>query len=107
MSDLTQGIAVTPKPPYYAAILTVVPGEDATGYAAMATRMIEMAKSQEGFLGVESAEADLGIIVSYWESMASIESWGRNAFHQSAKTLGKATWYQAFRTRICKVEHEY
>lgn len=107
MSDLKPSIATTPIPPFYAAILTVIPGEDALGYAQVAQRMIDMAQSQEGFLGIETAQSDLGIIVSYWESLSSIEAWSHNAFHQSARALGKESWYKAFRTRICKVEHEY
>ncbi|GMA62019.1 antibiotic biosynthesis monooxygenase [Alicyclobacillus fastidiosus] len=107
MSRITHSISSTPKPPYYAVILTVIPSEDDAGYHEMAENMIQLAKTEEGFLGVESAESDLGIIVSYWNSFAAINRWSQNAFHQSAKSSGKSIWYKMFRTRICKVEQEY
>ncbi|SHJ86173.1 Heme-degrading monooxygenase HmoA [Alicyclobacillus tolerans] len=100
-------VSNTPRPPYYSVILTVAPGEDLSGYHEMTEEIIQAASEQEGFLGIESAEDELGIIVSYWDSLASIEAWSRNAFHQFAKSKGKSIWYQKFRTRICKVEHEY
>jgi len=40
---------------------------------AMADKMIELAKSQSGFLGVESARERLGITVSYWQYLESIQ----------------------------------
>ncbi len=58
-------IAKTPKPPYYAVIFTSHRTEDNNGYKEMATKMIELASKQPGFLGVESAREDIGITVSY------------------------------------------
>lgn len=107
MADITDKITNTPKPPYFAVILTVVPSEKHVGYHEMTEEIIQIAKTYEGFLGIESAESELGIIVSYWDSITSIKSWSQNAFHQVAKSQGKSTWYKEFRTRICKVEHEY
>lgn len=107
MENDKKWIAKTPAPPYYAVILTVVPGEDTSGYDEMISRMVELAKSQEGFLGIESAESEIGVIVSYWEKISNIEAWSKNAFHQTAKSLGKQNWYKSFRTRICRVEQEY
>lgn len=100
-------ITNTPKLPYYAVILTVIPSEDDTGYHEMTETLIQLAKAEKGFLGVESAQSELGIIISYWDSLAAIDRWSHNAFHQSAKSSGQSIWYKMFRTRICKVEHEY
>ena len=100
-------IADTPPPPYYAVIFTSTrTGVDA-GYAGMAARMVELAASQPGFLGLESAREGLGITVSYWATLDAISAWKRNAEHQVAQELGRSQWYEAFQTRICRVERDY
>jgi heme-degrading monooxygenase HmoA len=62
-------IAETPEPPYFAVIFTSVrtndPGSN-EDYSETASRMIELAAQEEGFLGMESAPEGLGISVSYW-----------------------------------------
>lgn len=100
-------IANTPKPPYYAVIFSShrTPGDN--GYAEMAERMVELASMQPGFLGIESAREDLGITVSYWESLDAIRQWKKHAEHQEAQRLGRQEWYASFRVRVAKVEREY
>ena len=100
-------IADTPEPPYYAVIFTSHRTESDHGYGAMAARMIELASQQPGFLGFESVREDLGITVSYWESLEAIRNWKQNAEHQEAQRLGRRQWYSGFRVRIAKVEREY
>jgi heme-degrading monooxygenase HmoA len=98
--------ASTPEPPYYAVIFTSLRTEIDGGYGDMATRMIELASEQPGFLGVESARgADgLGITVSYWASEEAIANWRRQAEHRVAQAHGRAQWYEQFITRVAKVE---
>ncbi|MDO9274774.1 MAG: antibiotic biosynthesis monooxygenase [Lutibacter sp.] len=100
-------IAKTPKPPYYAVVFTSIRTEGELEYAEMADKMIEMAEKQEGFLGVESARNELGITVSYWESLEAIKKWKLHAEHTEAREKGRSIWYKSFKVRICKVEHEY
>jgi heme-degrading monooxygenase HmoA len=100
-------IAQTPKPPYYAVIFTSHRTEGDAGYAEMATRMVELASQQPGFLGVESAREDVGITVSYWADLESIKGWKANLEHQEAQRIGKGKWYSSFKTRISKVERDY
>lgn len=101
--------ANTPGPPYYAVIFssTRTPGDN--GYAETADRMVELAKKQPGFLGVESARgADgFGITVSYWESLDAIGAWRRHTEHQAAQESGKKIWYNHYELRIAKVERAY
>lgn len=73
----------------------------------MAERMVALASKQPGFLGVESAREDLGITVSYWESLEAIRHWKKNAEHQEAQRLGHQQWYSSFRVRVAQVEREY
>ena len=100
-------IAKTPKPPYYAAIFTSILTEGDNGYAKMASRMMELAAQQPGFLGVESARQDMGITVSYWISLEAISHWKQNSEHIVAQEYGRSKWYADFRIRISKVEKDY
>lgn len=100
-------ISKTPAPPYYAVIFTSLRTEGNNGYAEMATKMVELASKQPGFLGVESAREDIGITVSYWSDLESIKNWKANIEHQEAQKLGREKWYSSFKTRISKVERDY
>ncbi|GAB3554711.1 antibiotic biosynthesis monooxygenase family protein [Spirosoma fluminis] len=100
-------IAETPEPPYYAVIFTSVRTSADEGYGDTAVRMVELAQEQPGFLGVESARNELGITVSYWDSLEAIRTWKRHAEHQLAQERGRKMWYEAYKTRICKVERDY
>lgn len=99
--------ANTPKPPYYAVIFTSSRTEDDQGYAEMAEKMLALAQQQPGFLGVESARASIGITVSYWADLASIQNWKAHSEHQLAQKSGRAQWYSQYKTRIAKVERDY
>lgn len=48
-------IAQTPETPYYAVIFTSLRTDGDHGYEQAAERMVELAREQPGFLGVESA----------------------------------------------------
>lgn len=100
-------IAKTPKPPYYAVIFSSVRTEGDNGYSEMNEKIFEIAKQQDGFIGVESVREELGITVSYWRDPEAIMKWKENTEHTMAKEKGRSTWYRAFKTRIAKVEHDY
>lgn len=101
-------MATTPTPPYYAVIFTSLRTDGDQGYGQAATRMLELAREQPGFLGVETAREDgLGITVSYWSSEAAIVAWKQQAEHRAVREKGRASWYAAFHTRVCKVERAY
>jgi heme-degrading monooxygenase HmoA len=108
MNQPVQGSA-TPAPPYYAVIFTSRRTAGDRGYDAMAERMVALAATQPGFLGVESARgADgLGITVSYWRDEESIRAWKRDTDHQQAQRAGQQTWYADYQVRIARVERAY
>ncbi|MDX8340863.1 antibiotic biosynthesis monooxygenase [Draconibacterium sp. IB214405] len=99
-------IANTPKPPYYAVIFTTLRNDIDDGYGEMAKQMLELAKKQPGFLGEESVREELGITVSYWESLEAIKNWKQNAEHLQAQQLGKARWYKKYKLRVARVERD-
>jgi len=100
-------IAQTPQPPYYAVIFTSLRTQENNGYAAMAKQMEELAQQQPGYLGHESAREQLGITVSYWQSIEAIKNWKQVSEHIIAQQLGREKWYSQYKTRICLVEKDY
>jgi len=94
-------------PPYYAVIFTSILVDKDSAYDEMADRMVQLAKTQKGFLGIESARNDLGITVSYWENLEAIQRWKRHSEHMMAQKFGKTKWYESYKVRIAKVEKEY
>jgi heme-degrading monooxygenase HmoA len=95
------------KPPYYAVIFTNLQTNDTEGYSAMAETMEQLARQQPGFLDFEHAREDIGITISYWESLEAIASWKANLEHLEAQKSGKERWYEWYKIRICKIEREY
>jgi heme-degrading monooxygenase HmoA len=100
-------ITKTPQPPYYAVIFSSQRTDGDNGYGAMGNKMVELASKQPGFLGVESArDEQLGITVSYWDSIEAIQAWKEHSAHIIAQEKGKSEWYQSFSLRVCKVERQ-
>ena len=93
--------------PYYAVIFTTLLTKNLTDYEKTAERMEELAKLQEGYLGIESARSNIGITVSYWKDLASITKWKNNIEQTEARIIGRNKWYQQYQLRICKVERDY
>ena len=95
------------KTPYYAVIFTSSLEENKEGYAEMSEKMVELANQQDGFLGMDSARSEIGITVSYWKDLASIQQWRQNTEHLVAQKLGRKQWYKKFSVKIALVEREY
>ena len=103
-------LAETPAPPYYAVIFTSLhKGGDGEEYATAAASMCQLAAEQEGYLGIESVrDSDgVGITVSYWKDEASIRNWYEVAEHRAVQERGRASWYEAYDVRVCRVERAY
>ena len=99
--------AKLPSPPYYAVVFSSQRNDaDPDEYAATATRMVELAARQPGFLGVESARGEdgFGITVSYWESEAAIRAWRMHAEHAEVRRHGRAHRYERYELRVARVE---
>ena len=103
------GFARTPKPPYYAVVFTSRRTDGDDGYGATADRMMELAATQPGYLGVETVRdaTGFGITVSYWDSEAAIAAWRRDAEHTLAREKGRRDWYAHYELRVARVERAY
>ncbi|MBU2995718.1 antibiotic biosynthesis monooxygenase [Cellulophaga baltica] len=95
------------NPPYYAVIFTSTRTDEDNGYGFMGQKMEDLAREQEGFLGVESAREEIGITVSYWKNLEAIANWKQQAYHVFAQQKGRKDWYSSYRVRICLVERAY
>ena len=75
----------------------------------MADRMVELARAQPGFLGVESVRGvdGFGITVSYWSNEEAITAWKAHMEHKPAQEAGKRVWYADYQLRVAKVERAY
>jgi heme-degrading monooxygenase HmoA len=100
-------IAQTPQAPYYAVIFTSIRTNVDEGYEDMAKLMVEIGSTMPGFLGIESARNEVGITVSYWQTLEDIKHWKAQAEHLIAQQKGRSIWYKAYKTRICLVERDY
>ena len=100
-------ISQTPAPPYYAVIFTSTLQNQHEGYGETADRMVQLAEKEDGFLGIETARDSIGISVSYWNSLESIQKWKEQVEHAEAREKGRKDWYSAFKVRIAKVERDY
>lgn len=104
-------IAQTPKPPYYAVIFTSVlrPGNQQE-YALLAAELLELAQGYDGFLGRETSprdEAGMGLGLSYWRELASIQAWKEDLKHLAAQRKGQGEWFAAYKVRVALVERDY
>jgi heme-degrading monooxygenase HmoA len=104
-------VAKTPKPPYYVVVFTSLnaPDVDHSEHVAMSERLVEIAQTYAGFLGIEPARNGDGSGVSaiYWKDLESIAAFARDPEHIVAKRKGRETWYPHYMIRICKVERDY
>lgn len=92
---------------YYAVIFTSTQSEHVLDYEEMAEKMVNLARNQKGFIGIESARDTIGITISYWENLKAIQDWKANYEHLLAQKLGREKWYESYKVRVCKVEREY
>mgnify|MGYP003674305816 CR=1 FL=1 len=91
----------------YAVIFTSIRTEEDNGYSKMALEMEDLVKNQPGYLGMESAREEIGITISYWESLEAISEWKKNTDHMFAQEKGIRELYSKYHVRICRVEREY
>lgn len=99
--------AILPRPPYYCVVFTSLRTHGhQDDYHKVSERMMELAQTIPGYLGVESARNTdgLGITVSYWESEDAIQEWREHAEHRVVQRAGRDLFYEWYELRVGKVE---
>ena len=95
------------KPPYVAVIFTSELVSDDPEYGKTAARMAELAAEQPGYLGLETArENGVGITISYWQDVESVQAWRAHPEHVEVRARGRASWYQRYQLRVTVVQRE-
>ncbi|MFL6128512.1 MAG: antibiotic biosynthesis monooxygenase family protein [Mycobacteriales bacterium] len=103
-------LAATGDVPYTAVIFSSVrlPAAASPDYAEAARRMVELARAQPGYLGIESATSGgLGVTVSYWAGPEAARAWKEVGEHLAVQELGRDRWYADYRVRIATVDRDY
>ncbi len=103
-------LRIAEPPPYYAVIFSSsLSANDQEGYVQAARDMETLARNQPGFLGLESVRSidGLGITVSYWTSLESIQKWREQTRHREVQLTGRTVWYDAFSVRVARVDRAY
>jgi len=79
------------------------PGVDRE-YASSADRLLELARSQPGFVSFEHYAAADGERVSIitFASVAEHEAWRDHPQHVEAQRLGRERFYAEFRIQVCR-----
>lgn len=100
-----------PLVPYIAVIFTsTLTFEHEEEYSKWATRMVDLAKTQPGFISIVSArdpETRFGISVSYFKDEESVKKWKAVSQHQEAQKLGKEKFYSEYSVKVATVYREY
>jgi len=92
-------------PGQYAVLFLSERKDDPPGYSTMDEATMAAVSKLSGFLGWESArQSPVGIFISYWENKEAIDVWRNDQLHARAKEAGKKSWYQVYRTVVCKIE---
>ena len=80
--------------------------DPAPGYSEAAGRMVELARTMPGFLGMHSVRnADgSGITISWWRSEEDVAYWRDHPEHQEMQRRGCGEWYESWHIEICRVE---
>ena len=76
-------ISNTPLPPYYAVIFSSLRTDNNAGYTETNALMNQLVIQQDGFLGMESAQSEIGVTISYWRDLAAIKTWKENLLKES------------------------
>lgn len=84
-------------------------GKDEADYQAAALRMVELAKDQPGYLGMDSVRGidGLGITVSYWADDRSARAWRDHPEHSDIRKAGRDRWYSHYKLNVARVERSY
>lgn len=82
--------------------------ENRDAYAAVATRMSELAQAMPGYVAHKSFTADDGerVTIVEFESEAAQREWAHHAEHMAAKQQGRESFYSEYSLQICSVMRE-
>lgn len=89
--------------------MSVRTATDDEGYAAAADAMDQLAATQPGYRGMESARGTdgFGITVSFWADDASAKAWRDHPLHQIIRDAGRGRWYSRYDVAVADISRSY
>lgn len=77
-------------------------------YNQVSDAMFELAKTQRGYLGLSSVRdsENIGITVSYWESIDCIKEWQSNTDHLAAQRFGIQEGYAWYHLVVSEIKYD-
>ena len=94
-------------PPYFAVIFIYKLKRTRKSMIKWPKKCILQPNFKKVFSGFKSVRQQLGITISYWESLNHIKNWKNNFEHQEAQTKGMNLWHEAYEGEICIVDRKY
>lgn len=96
----------------FAVIFEVKPTvEGKADYLAIAARLREFLKDQEGFISIERfqslVEEGKVLSLSFWETEPDITSWRNQLDHREGQRKGKEELFESYRIRVAEVVRDY
>lgn len=78
---------------------------DQPDYDRMDDATMRTVEGLPGYLGYEMVrQGESAIFISYWQDRPAVDAWKHHALHREAKANGRAVWYDAYRSVVCRVE---
>lgn len=77
-------------------------------YAALSTRMSELARTMPGYISHKGFTAEDGerVTIVEFETEEGLRAWAMNLDHRSAKKKGRESYYASYSVQICDVKRE-
>jgi len=79
-------------------------------YAEWSERLDQLVVTVPGYIGHVSFRDETtgrGVTISYFESMASLSTWRRNAVHREAQALGRSNFYEEYEIEVAEIIRHY
>jgi heme-degrading monooxygenase HmoA len=78
-------------------------------YTQLSTNLRELAKKQDGYIGLESYRNSdgSGVTISYWKTQEDVLNWKKNSEHLVAQHYGREKAYEHYRVQVCEVLRSY
>lgn len=83
--------------------------EDDEEYAALAPRMLELARATPGFVAFASFTSDDGerLALAHFESLEAVDAWREQAEHVEAQRRGRERFYSGYTIEVCEQVRAY
>ncbi|QUX96347.1 ribosomal-protein-alanine acetyltransferase [Marinomonas sp. CT5] len=72
-------------------------------YRIMTEKMLELARDQAGYLGAEYGSGEMDLLLTYWDSKETAESWLSHDIQRKVLSIGENCWYEEYSLKLFEV----